>query len=348
MMKKLAAVIAAITVCVLFAVNAAAVPSGAEGGACTLVQTSYADKGGNFTVDVVLGNNPGIKSLNLVIRIDYNDIDFVSVSDAGKMKGFYYLDQGGTVELTWTGSGNFTDNGTLATITFKALTDSSNGSVVSTAVTAFGTDGIRKDVEGYTAMIQFGASRNQPEVTEPAVTEPAATTASDEMTEEAVDDQTEATEATEATTEATEPTTEPTTTEPTTEPTTESTTTKKTTEKTTEKTTKKTTEKTTTPAPTTTTAPTTTEPPTTPTEPPTLPSVPETTPTVPTAPTEAVTEPSASEEMALISSDEAFSDVYNDGVDNKSANNGTLLIALIMIALTAVVVVAIEVTKRNR
>ncbi len=334
MSKRIAALFAA-----LIAAAAMTLGAFAAAGSCTLVQTSYAKKGENFTVDVVLRGNPGIKSLDCVIRYDYEDLQFVSVSDAGIISGFSHTEIGSTVQLTWIGGRSNTDqNGVVATITFKALTDSEEGSVITNGVNAYDTSGIRAQVDGATAMVYFGEDPNaavtppepeQPEVTEPPVTEPPVSsseeteqpTASEEETEY-VPDETEATEPTTGETEPTEPPTEPT--EPPTQPTEPPT-------EATEPPTEPTTEP--------------TEPPTEPTEPPTQPTEPPTEATEPpTEPSLPMTEPET--EPTVIT--DAFSDVYNDGVDNSAANNGTLLIALIMLALTAVVVVGIEIYKRNR
>ena len=126
-----------------------------------------------------------------------------------------------------------------------------------------------------------------------------------------------------------EPETEPTTEAPETEPTTEATT-----EPTTATTPEPTTLPETTPEPETTPGPETTPEPVTTTAPTT---VPETT----------ITEPTTTE-STTVSTYGAFAEVYDDGVDNTEANSGTLLIALMMLALTAVVVLAIEYYKRNR
>ncbi len=342
MLKRLAAATAAIILCVVCLVSTAITASAEENGSCSLVQTSYADKGENFTVDLVLSNNPGVKSISCNIMFPYEDIEFVSASDNKMLTGFFSVPLGNSgVQLTWTGSGNVTDNGVLATITFKALTDSEEGSLMHGTVVAYTTTGARATVDGATTLIKYGSANAPQPDADPLpqlppegeqVTDDSVEVMEDEMTEEISDEP----EATEPTTEQTEPAT--TTSEATT--TRRSTTTEKKTER------PKTTETDPTTAPPVTTA----EPTTTVTEPITTPA-PQTEPvTTPSTAPEIQSLPemsSVSSELSGMPGEEDFADVYKESVDNKAANTGTLLIAFIMIALTVVVVIAIEITKRR-
>lgn len=318
MFKRFAAVAAAVIVAA-----AAMTVSVFAAGVCTLSQTSSAPAGETFTVDVVLNDNPGIAVLSCNIRYNYEDVEFVSASNGSILEGFYTTDVGTSVQLTWTGNGSDTDaNGVAATITFRCKRENPAGSTLSNSVSAFTKNRLPVTIDGNTTILYFGANN-------PNVVTPADTPENPEETSQAETDQIE--EDTEIVADETEPpetTPEPTTTE--TEPTTERT------EPTTRRT--RSTQPTTTPEPET-EPPTTTPEPTTP--PPTTPPPTTTTPPTTTDLPTTVTEPTTETEPA-------FSDIYVEEVDNKAANRGTLLIAMIAIALTAVCVVGIEYYRKNR
>ncbi len=328
MFKKLAAVLAAIVV----ALTAMSFTAFAEDpGSVTIVQTSTAAKDGDFTVEVRFEMNPGVESMACNIRFDYRVLKLKSVSDAGLMSGFYYTVNSNIAQLTWTGNGKDVDaTGTLATITFTALDEPSDGSIVYSSVSASNSKGIAMMVNGNTAVMNFGAPlppEPEPEVTT-AAPEPEEITTESEEVEEYIDETTAP-----IVTEAPTTTTEPTTPAPTT---TSATTTRR-------RSTTTTTERQTEP-PTTTPEPTT-EPPTTTTEPTT--SAPPTDTTPPTT-----TEITTSDMLMLgVTSQpdegEEFADAYTEDADNKTANRGTMLLALIAIALTGVLVVAIEMYRRR-
>lgn len=318
MFKRLSAAFAAVIIAI-----AAMTVTVFAAGSCSLRQTSSAPAGETFTVDVVLSENPGISVLSCNIRYNYEDVQFVSVSDAGLLKGFYYTNIGNAVQLTWSGDGNdITDNGTFATITFKCIRENNGGSTLSNTVTAYSHGMLPTTINGNTTVLLFGAN-NQFDTPNP-----------DGNGENPnPEEQGEVIEETEVVPDETEPpetTAEPTTTEPPeTEPPT--TTTRRTRTPRTDP--PETTPEPTTTPPTTTPEPTTTEPTTT-WEPTTTPP---TTTEVTTPTTELTTE-----------TEPAFSDVYAEEVNNKAANRGTILIAVIAIALTAVCVIGIEYYKRNR
>ena len=320
MFKKLTAVMTALVValCVLSIEVFAA-------GSCSIVQKSYASKGEEFTVDIVLSENPGIKSLSCNIKYNYSEIEFVSVSDGGLLSGFHSFNNQimQTLALEWYGNGSNTDaNGIVATVTFRALTDSANGSILSNAVTATDANNVRQLIDGMTTVILFGSQNDIPEPQAPDVqTGPDETENLEEEDTEVIPEDTVPTE------------TEPevtTTTKATTKRTTKATTTEKVT----------TTEPTTTEPPVTTTDPTTSLPPET--TPPTTPTLPPTEPTTP--PTEPVSESAAAPQT---SAEAGFADTYAE-VDNSSAGMGTLLLAIIMIILTGVVVYGIERRRHSR
>lgn len=307
-------------------------------GSCTIVQTSYASQGGQFTVEVRLSNNPGIRNMSCNIRFDYQSLELVSVSDSGLLGGFYYTSPSSSnISLTWTGNGkDVEDNGLLATITFKAIDAPEEGTIVYNTVSAHSGNGITVQVDGMTTVLFFGDNRNantpqnpqNPEQNDPATTQPNGNNGEDE-TENLDDDEDETEQIPEETTAPTTQAPETTTTPPTTTTSPTTTTRKTTTEATT----------------VTTTEATTTEPTTTP--------EPETTPeetTEPTTTPEPETEPTTYEEEVTTTTEAepTFADVYETPVDNKSANRGTILIALMAIALTVVVVIAIEMYKRGR
>ena len=331
MTKKLAAVFAALVI----AISAMSMTVFAE-GSCTLSQTSQARAGGTFTVDVILDSNPGLNSVSCNIRYDYQYLEFVEVSDSGLLGGFYYTNIDSNLQLTWSNGSDTTANGVLATVTFKALKEDFSGTMVYNTAVAFSANGISVPIDGATAILNFGdplPAVTEPEV--PAEPDPAATESSDleqvDDDAEVMPNETEAPEVTEApeTTEAPTTTPAPTTTSATTTRRRSTTTAPTTTEP-----------PTTTPAPTTTppttTAPPTTTPPPTTTEPPT------------TTALDTATEPVEEPVYQITTSEQAFAEIYDEGVDNDAANNGTMLIALIMIALTVVVVLALEVYKHSR
>ncbi len=339
MLKK----ILAAALAVIIAVSALTATAFAESGSLSLVQTSYADKDGNFTVEVRLDGNPGIRNMSVNIRFNYQELDFVEVKDAGLMDGFYYVENGQIVSLTWTGNGqDHTDVGLLATVTFKALATPDTGSILYASVSALSGNGIIAQVDGNTTLVYFGSDRNN-EAPDPSTgTDPNApsdeTTDSEEQTEELfeedeteiVEDVTEAPVTTEAPTTTPEPTTTP-------APTTKATTTRR----------RSTTTERETDAPETTTEVTTTE--ATTTEAPT--TTPEPTEILTTTASEVTTTettPMNDAAFTTTTSEEGFSEVYTEGVDNKTANRGTLLLAVIAIALTGVVVIGIEMYRRRQ
>ena len=333
MFKKLAAVIAVFTAVVLMM---GAASQEQVRGVCSIVQTSYAPQGETFTVDLVLSSNPGFKSLQCSIRYSTSELEFVEASDAELLQGYYCVKNGSTIQLTWLGEGqtNVEVNGVLATLTFRVINVPVEGSLIYNTVTARTSGSISVPVDGATSIVYSGTETSDPapeEVPEPDVPEFEVT---GEVTDEPSETVDENTETVPDETEAPVTTTEEVTT-------TRATTTRATTQATTTRRRSTTTEPVTTPEPETTTEPTTTEPPVTTTEPTTTPE-----PVTTTEPT--TTSETTTEAAPTAATHNAFAEVYDDGVDNKAANSGTLLVALIMLALTAVVVIAIEYYKRNR
>lgn len=328
MFKKTAAVFAAI---IIVLSSLCLTVSADDRGSVTLTQTSYAEKGGTFTVDVRLDSNPGIKSMSCNVRFDYQVLKVNSVSDSGLLGGFFYTSNSNIVQLTWTGNGkDVNSTGSLATITFTALEAPTEGSIAYASVSASDSRGIKVTVDGNTTILNFGLNQ-LPFLPEPLVTDAEVTEAlpitEEEETEDFFDETT-------APLETEPPTTTP---EPTTTP--APTTTKKpVTTKKTETKKRETAAPTTTPEPTTELTTTTPEPTTT-TEP----------TTAPITTTEATTTTDALMLGVTSAPDEGeeFAEEYTDDLDNKSANRGTILLALIALALTGVIVVAIELYRRR-
>ncbi len=344
MLRKIAAVFAAI----LLVMTSMALPVNAVDPAkVTLTQTSFADVGETFNVSIGLSDNPGVRSLSLTVRYSFSDVSLEGVTDGGLIGGFYSTPIGSnTVQLVWTGSGSdVSDNGTLATLTFKVLQIPENGSMIYLNAIAHSGNGVSITVDGDTSLLYFGSALNQ------TVPDPAAdpnAPAENPETESVEGDVSEAENVVEDVSE--DPT--PLETEP---PETEAppTTTTVTTRRPATTTTHTTPRPETTPEPTTEAPPTTTEPTTEETLPETTPemtteAMPETMPEITTEEMHYYTEGETQAPVFFTTKDERnFSEVYNDGVNNKSANRGTMLLALIALALTGVVVVAIEIYRRK-
>lgn len=320
MFKRFAAVFAA----VIIAATVMTVTAFAA-GSCELRQTSSAPAGETFTVDVVINDNPGIVTLSCNISYNYEDVEFVSVSDTGILKDFYYTNVGTAVQLVWSGDGTETEeNGVYATLTFKCLKENAAESTLSNSVFAYGSGMLPVAIKSDTIILYFGANNpnvnptpSDPNQQDPAVSLQDGGETLPEDTEVIPDE-----------TQPPETTPEPVTTEPTTAET------------------KPTTRR---------TRSSRTEPPETTPEPTTAPptTTPEPTTTTPTTPLEPITTPPTTTDIVtttepITTTEPAFSDVYAEEIDNKAANRGTILIAMIAIALTAVCVVGIEYYKKNR
>ena len=118
MFRKISAVLAVFTAALLM-MGAA---SEQRRGSCTIIQTSYAQSGETFTVDLVMSNNPGVKSLTCNFRFTYSEIEFVEASDKGLISGYYCVPNGAMVQLVWSGTDgvDVSDNGVLSPLPVSA------------------------------------------------------------------------------------------------------------------------------------------------------------------------------------------------------------------------------------
>ena len=98
----------------------------AAGTPCYTVQGAAVSVGDTFTVPVAIGNNPGIISMRFAIHYDAAVLELVKVENAGLFAG--YTTPAPTISspytLRWSdalASANNTAQGTVATLTFKAL-----------------------------------------------------------------------------------------------------------------------------------------------------------------------------------------------------------------------------------
>lgn len=344
MMKRFAAALTALILALaMLSVNVSAA------GACNLKQTSTAKVGEKFTVNVDITPDDEFAILSISIRYDNTKLKVESVKDGGILEGFYDVKMNGSVQLTWTGNGKALKTaGTYATITFSVIEEDPVGSMLQSTVTAHTANHIRVPVDGSTAIILFNTDVDN---TPPEIVDPDPGEFVSEPSTPAVTDDTENLDDEEDIVEVTEPTTAATTTQATT-------TTRAKTKKTTPESTKA-------PEPVTNPEPVT-EPPATETQPTTEPvQEPETPPTsdiTDVFPLDGVVSMPGDDVMTLPGDDfdpfsenyppeqseSDFSDAYADSPVNKGADRGTILIALMALALTVVVVVAIEMTKRGK
>lgn len=343
MMKRFAAVFTAL----ILALTMLSVTASAA-GTCNLKQTSTAKAGEKFTVDVDITPDDEFSSLSISIRYDNTKLKVESVKDGGKLEGFYDVKLNGSVQLTWTGNGKAVKaEGTYATITFSVIEEDPVGSMLQSTVTAHTSNYINVPIDGSTAIILFNTAVNN-DPPEPVNPDPGELVPDDNTP--AVTDDIENLDETEDVVEVTEPTTAATTQA--------TTTTRAKTKKTTPESTKA-------PEPVTTPEPVT-EPPITETQPTTEPTQELETPPISditdvfplddavTMPgDDAITLPGddfdpISENLPPEQNENDFLDSYADRPVNKIADRGTVLIALMALALTVVVVVAIEMTKRGK
>jgi len=96
------------------------------------VANKTAVTGNRVEIAVGLENNPGIASMTLSIHYDTSVMKLVSVSDSGKLGEAVHSDNyASPYTLCWvndTAKENFTENGTVATLSFEILEDAEEGS----------------------------------------------------------------------------------------------------------------------------------------------------------------------------------------------------------------------------
>lgn len=129
-MKKFLSVMLTLFVVCMSMVVVSADASAATVTAELVEATANADS--TFTVKVVLADNPGMVSLRIKVDFDKDVLEFVSLTDAALLSGKVAeapvadVNAAGSVTLYWSdglATENNTANGTLATITFKALAE---------------------------------------------------------------------------------------------------------------------------------------------------------------------------------------------------------------------------------
>lgn len=131
MMKRIISVFAAIILAacsMLTVVNAAA--------SLNVIQGNVPAPGENFAVHVILSDSSGLKSLQCLISYDVNSAELVSCADGKYFDSFTQLPTDGGILLIWSSNAD-NDNystGILATITFKATSQPSNGSLITVTV----------------------------------------------------------------------------------------------------------------------------------------------------------------------------------------------------------------------
>ncbi len=330
MIKKTAAVLSALILAMsLMLTVVSAAPM------VTLGQTTVPSAGESFSVNVMLTENPGLNSIQILVTYDSSSASLLYCGDGGYFDQFNTLPTDGGVILMWTstaGNDNYS-SGALATLVFTASNTPTNGSLITASViSATNTAGQNVTVNGATSILQFNvlASDDDEVIADVEDDDDDEVVADDDdpiisddddefiIGEEddiiSADDEEEVTTATTKTTKAT-------------------TTTKKKTEATT------TTKVTTTTQPTTTTETTTTEqvttPDTTTTE--------QTTPVTTTTPEVTSTTPETSQsESVKFSGDAATAQAQK-----KMANGGTVFAAVMIVGVTVAAIVGMRVWKKE-
>ncbi len=156
MIKKTVAVISAliIAMCAMLTVVSAA-PT------VTLGQTSVPKANESFSISVLLTENPGVNSIQILLTYDASSATLLYCGDGGYFDQFNTIPTDGGVVLMWnTNAGN--DNyssGVLATIVFNASSAPQTGSLISaTVISATNTAGQNVTVNGSTNVLQFDVS----------------------------------------------------------------------------------------------------------------------------------------------------------------------------------------------
>ena len=95
-----------------------------DGGAAVSVGSASGKAGDTVTVSVNLNQNPGVIAMNLSVGYDPDQLELVSVSNAGVLSGYSSpaVYGGGSYTLNWEDALSTTNNnatGTIATMTFK-------------------------------------------------------------------------------------------------------------------------------------------------------------------------------------------------------------------------------------
>ncbi len=98
---------------------------GESGKPAILISSSEGNPGEEVTLTLSLKNNPGIS--NMKIGLEYDErLEVVSVDDKGLLDGFSVADDlSSPLSIEWKSEKNISENGNIATITFKIPKDSS-------------------------------------------------------------------------------------------------------------------------------------------------------------------------------------------------------------------------------
>lgn len=166
MKKFLSVMLTLFVVCMSMVV----VSADAQGATVTATAAETVTANSEFTVSVVLADNPGMVSLRFKVNFDKDVLEFVSLTDAGLLHGKVAeapaadVNNAGSVTLYWSdglASENNTANGTIATITFKALTETD-----ATAIALELLDSFTKDLEEVAVVVTGDEFAIGAEVTE--------------------------------------------------------------------------------------------------------------------------------------------------------------------------------------
>lgn len=127
----------------------------------TLGQTTVPSAGDTFSVNVLLTENPGVNSIQILVTYDASSATLLYCGDGGYFDQFNTIPTDGGVILMWTstaGNDNYS-SGILATIVFTASDSPANGSLISAAVlSATNTAGQNVTINGATSVLQFDTS----------------------------------------------------------------------------------------------------------------------------------------------------------------------------------------------
>lgn len=118
-------------VAMLFSSVAVSVFAQGENNGSIVVSNVMGNAGEMVSIDVSLANNPGFTCMILNISYDMDALELISVSDSGLIPGKNHTpNYNSPYQLTWqnyTAESNFTDNGVIATLTFKIKDSAANG-----------------------------------------------------------------------------------------------------------------------------------------------------------------------------------------------------------------------------
>lgn len=127
----------------------------------TLGQTTVPSAGDTFSVNVLLTENPGVNSIQILVTYDASSATLLYCGDGGYFDQFNTIPTDGGVILMWTstaGNDNYS-SGILATIVFTASDSPANGSLISaTVLSATNTAGQNVTINGATSVLQFDTS----------------------------------------------------------------------------------------------------------------------------------------------------------------------------------------------